>query len=287
VFNGTPALAGAPWPITVGAGGFVLTAPVIDFGTGNVFVGGADGNLYGFTSAGAAITGSPLQVGSGSTFGGIADGPVVDVMNGLLYTATGENSAMTAAVLVQTGTSSFSTVQAASIGTNGQTIVHDGALNDAYFTVSTNMIGTTSEWFFYVCGVDMGGLGEPVLYRVGFNTSRGMNSAISGGDNGLSNHANEECSPITELMNGVDRLFLGLLTSQEIESWDISTNTYPTGTISSAIVPGGTSGVIVDNVSTEVQASSIYFSTQAPAPYPIPCGTGNYCAVKLTQGGLE
>ena len=287
VFNGTPALAGSPWPITVGAGGFVLSAPVIDFGTGNVIVGGADGNLYGFTSAGAAITGSPLAVGSGGARGGIADAPVVDVVNGLVYVATGENAAVTAAVLVQTVTSSFSTSRSANIGTNNGAIIHDGALNDAYFSVPTNMTGTTSEWFFYVCGVDMGGLGEPVLWRVGFNASRVMNSSTSGGDNGLSNHPNEECSPITEFKNGVDRLFLGLLTAQEIESWDISTNTYPTGQISSAIVPGGTSGIIVDNVSAEPQASSIYFSTQAPAPYPIPCGTGNFCAVKLTQGGLE
>ncbi|HKM90577.1 MAG TPA: hypothetical protein VJX29_08180 [Candidatus Acidoferrales bacterium] len=84
-----------------------------------------------------------------------------------------------------------------------------------------------------------------------------------------------------------DRLFLGSLTAQEIESWDISINTYRTGQISSVIVPGGTSGIIVDNVSAEAQASSIYFTTQAPAPYPIPCGTGNFCAVKLTQGGLQ
>ncbi len=84
-----------------------------------------------------------------------------------------------------------------------------------------------------------------------------------------------------------DRLFLGLLTAQEIESWDISTNTYPAGQISSAIVPGGTSGIIVDKVSVEAQASSIYFTTQAPAPYFTPCGTGNFCAAKLTQGGLQ
>jgi hypothetical protein len=288
VFNGTPALAGAPWPLTVGAGGFVLSSPVYDFGTGNLFVGGADGNLYGFTSAGAAITGSPLQVGSGAAFGGIVDGPIDDVVNGLLYVTTGENAGASSAVLVQTGTSSFSTVETAGIGTNGVVNIHSGVFNAAYFSESTNMIGTTSEWFFYVCGVETIGLKAPELYRVGFNASRVMNATVNGYDQGLSSQNNVECSPLSELMNGVDRLFLGLpTTSPVVESFDISTSISPTATVSSAIVPGGTSAIIVDNVSAEAQASSIYFSTLAGGPGTLPCGTGNFCAVKLTQGGLQ
>jgi hypothetical protein len=48
---------------------------------------------------------------------------------------------------------------------------------------------------------------------------------------------------------------------------------------------GGTSGMIVDNDSTAGQASSLYFGTQATSPTL--CGTNTYCAVKLTQSGLQ
>jgi len=49
---------------------------------------------------------------------------------------------------------------------------------------------------------------------------------------------------------------------------------------------GGTSGMIVDNDSTAGQASSIYFGTLATSTTV--CGTTTaYCAVKLTQSGLE
>ena len=49
---------------------------------------------------------------------------------------------------------------------------------------------------------------------------------------------------------------------------------------------GGTSGMIVDNDSTDAQASSIYFGTLATSTTV--CGnTAAYCAVKLTQSGLQ
>lgn len=49
---------------------------------------------------------------------------------------------------------------------------------------------------------------------------------------------------------------------------------------------GGTSAMIVDNDSTDAQASSLYFGTLAPSTSV--CGTtAAYCAVKLTQAGLQ
>jgi hypothetical protein len=51
-------------------------------------------------------------------------------------------------------------------------------------------------------------------------------------------------------------------------------------------VAGGTSATTVDNDSTAGQASSIYFGTLATSTTI--CGTtAAYCAVKLTQAGLE
>ena len=51
-------------------------------------------------------------------------------------------------------------------------------------------------------------------------------------------------------------------------------------------VAGGTSAIIVDNDSTGGQASSIYFGTLTTSTTI--CGaTAAYCAVKLTQAGLQ
>ena len=69
-----------------------LTGPVVDGGTGNIFVGCSDGKLYGFTPAGAPIAGSPLIVGTGSGTGGIVDPPMVDAVNGFAYVVSGNSA---------------------------------------------------------------------------------------------------------------------------------------------------------------------------------------------------
>lgn len=285
VFTG-PTLAGGAWPVTVGTG--VLTSPVIDFGTGNILVGSSDGKLYGFTASGTPITGSPLAVGSGGANGGIVDGPILDVVNGLVFVTTGENAAAANAVVVQTGTANFSTVNVAPLGNNNTAMLHDGAFNNAYFNAATNMTGTTNEWFFYACGVAVNPGTSPVLYRVGFNGNpRQMNTTVDATTVSLSANAGEQCSPITEFNNGVDRIFLGLMTAARVEFFDVSTTTAPvlggTGAVAPVAEAGGTSGIIVDNTSAITQASSMYFTTQASSAN---CG-GNFCAVKLTQGGLQ
>lgn len=288
VFRGTPALAGAPWPITAGA--TTLTGPVIDFGTGNIFVGSANGNLYGFTPAGVAIPSSPLAVGSGRANGGIADPPVVDVVNGLIFVTSGEDPTRTFSLVASASTSSFAAanVNVAPIGNNNAAPLHAGTLNDAYFNAATNVTGSTSEWFFYACGAGAGAATNPVLYRVGFNgTPRKLNTTANATTVALSANGGEQCSPITELKNGVDRIFLGLLTTARVEFFDISTTTTPTLGGTGAVAPvaeaGGTSGIIVDNVSPIAQASSIYFTTLANSAN---CGATR-CGVKLTQGGLQ
>jgi hypothetical protein len=50
---------------------------------------------------------------------------------------------------------------------------------------------------------------------------------------------------------------------------------------------GGTSGIIVDNDSSDGQAASIYFGNLNETS--VQCGTGAelFCAVKLTQSALQ
>jgi hypothetical protein len=93
---------------------------------------------------------------------------------------------------------------------------------------------------------------------------------------------------------GPDYLFLGvnenpsavytlLLPSSLLVAQGVAPNTVATNTTDAV---GGTSGMIVDNDATAGQASSIYFGTLATSTTV--CGnTAAYCAVKLTQSGLQ
>lgn len=74
------------------------------------------------------------------------------------------------------------------------------------------------------------------------------------------------------------RIFVG---AADGKLYSISSTT-PT-VIAQVNEPGGASSIIVDNISTQAQASSIYFSTLGPSSN---CGN-KYCAVKLTQTALQ
>jgi hypothetical protein len=65
---------------------------------------------------------------------------------------------------------------------------------------------------------------------------------------------------------------------------DISTGSIPAG-LNTVNYPGGISGTIIDNVSTQAQASSVYFSTQGV----VNVGTcvNSRCAIKLSQLNLQ
>jgi hypothetical protein len=139
----------------------------------------------------------------------------------------------------------------------------------------------------------------------------------------------EECSPLTEVYNGSnDYMFFsvqgggiggdcgtmggtadsnpsgGCVMSIIVNDSSSSTNSCPSTTSSttpcptpmptavSASIgePGGTSGIIIDNVSSAGQASSVYFSPlefAAGAAANGNCAAGVGCAVKATQSGLQ
>jgi len=66
--------------------------------------------------------------------------------------------------------------------------------------------------------------------------------------------------------------------------WILPVNNDPDDMDAYAQYLGGTSGIIVDNASSQPQASSIYFGTLGVSDSP--CVTGKVCAVKLTQSNL-
>ena len=108
-----------------------------------------------------------------------------------------------------------------------------------------------------------------------------------------------ECSPLSELKNGTtDRLFAGVTVGGGslcasagcAQSFDGINGTIPSTTTHTTGENGGTSGIVVDNVSSSAEASSIYFSTLSGATSSATgCKSGGlgYCAVKLTQSGLQ
>jgi hypothetical protein len=249
-----------------------LTGPVVA-GSGNILVGCSDGKLYGFTSAGVALTGSPLSVGDGTATGGIVDPPIVDVVNGFAYVVSGSSGG--SAVLIQVGTTSFSSPApvTATLGAGAHINLHAPAFNDNYFS---NV--TPSTWLLYAPAVNAAG-NNSSLYGITFSAGHAMTSGTpSNVDNfgfGL-----DEFSPATAFLttSGEDRLFESALASfgGNLASFNIST-TFPGALEHFATEGSGTTGIVVDNASASNQADSLYFGVLG----------GANTAVKLTQGALQ
>jgi hypothetical protein len=272
VFSGTPALAGAPFPIVIHQGnGSVMTSPTLDV-TGNIYLGAANGILYSTNVNAATPTVTSLLVGGGATNGGILDAPLLDSVGGSVFAISSNNG--TNAVVVQASTSLAvkSTVNIG-IGSAGGTSVniYDGDFDNNFTTPGSGHL--------LVCGTSPTD-STPYRYLLPFDTSGNLTAATGVA---VSTSTAARCGPVTEFFNaniggGTDFLF-----------WSVSQNCSPgaNGCVMSLVngVPGpnsprengGASGIIVDNNSSSGQASSIYFSTEG-APLN---------AVKLTQQNLN
>jgi hypothetical protein len=142
VFNGTPALSGTPWPVTV-SNNYGLTPPVLDSHLGLLMVGSLNGNLYSIdTSTATVLNTTPIGVAVGTSNGIIAP-PIVDITNGTTFVvdANGHGPATTA-VLDEVGTSSGLILETGKIGlgATGGTKLHilQPAFSSAYFTDPSN-----------------------------------------------------------------------------------------------------------------------------------------------------
>lgn len=262
--------------------GAKLTGPVMDFVTLNVFVGCANGRVYGFTSTGAPLATASIAVGNGSATGGVVDPPLVDGLNGFVYAASGTGATPNAThmVVVQATTSlggpcAGGALCVATFGNAGVASAHDPAFNDSYFSSSTS-----SSWLIYQMGYDSSNAEPLTVYAATFNAARAM---TPGGAAHSLNFGTDvaEYSPTTEFLNAAtDYLFFGVMHSSATKAnlGSFSINTFPT-----AVLPGtniqegsGPSGMVVDNASTSGQASSFYFGVQV-----------SNTAVKLTQAGFN
>jgi hypothetical protein len=295
VFGATPAVE---YCVTVNAGKF-LTSPVYDQVTNQVFV--SDGaSVYAYTVGASSFT-LVRSIAVASTAGdALILSPIVDSTNGFVYVFGSADPTNTSSIVSQMNTSLTSQV-VADIGpaATGTPYIFDGDFDNAYFTQGP----TTGAGTMYACGTQTGVSTKPALYAMSFTSPNGtMNStpAMSNDTkiNGTTNPAGF-CAPLLEFFDGTnDRLFLGTgaLTSNNganlVTEWNINSRislntTNPTATATNEW--GGTSSFTVDNVSTEDQAASIYFGTLYPASSGTApaCPAGQYCAIKLTQSGLQ
>ena len=281
VFNGTPTEVTTGWPVTIAAG-VTLSGPTYDGVSGNIFIGGSDGNLYCITSAGASC--GLAAVGSGGTGGGIIDAPIVDSTNQTVFTQA--NNFTSGNVVVSQLTTSMSGQVTANIGVAPSSMAYtdqyDGDFDNAYYTSTPGAV----SGYMYFCGdLSSSGGDAPTLWRVTFNSSGTMTGTdssftpialVASGDKGTS----YDCTPLTEVYNanlGHDFLFLGVKSGGPsaiegtatncsgttcIISFDLATNPILGlgGTTTPASAGGaGTSALIIDNVSSATGGSQIYY----------------------------
>jgi hypothetical protein len=291
VFHGTPTIAAAPWNAGVLVdSGATLTGPVYDSGTGNIFVGDSNGRLSFVPDSTGILSATNI-----SGLGAITDPPIVDPSTGRVFVFSGGNG--TGAIVEEAGTSALASPTSVNIGNNSATThVHAGMFDNNYFT-------SVSTGHLYVCGKQAGNA-APALYSIPFNSSGVMTTPVNGPLNLSTTTTAQECSPLSEIYNpnvggGTDWLFLGVpancafggSTTGCIMSFNITSGTFPSTVSATAAENGGTSGIIVDNVSTSVQASSAYFTTLSSpgtgACTSEPVNDSTTCLVKRTQSGLQ
>jgi hypothetical protein len=278
VFNGTPTLAGSPWPVTVSSN-YELTPPVLDSARGVLMVGSQNGTLYQINTATGAV--GLLPIGVGGTNGIVAP-PIVDVTNGTTFAVTADDG--TSGVLVEVDTVALTELSFARIGvaSHSGTAVHlyQPAFSNDYFTDPS--LGTVR-----VCGTGSGDL-TPWQYAFGF-TGRTMIGTTPTFSKQLLASTTSRCTGWTEFFNpnvgstGTDYFFFGL--TQDCSGGSAGnpadgcvaelTNAAP-GSLVTSTIDGGTSGIVIDNYSTQAQAASIYF-----------CARLASTAYKFTQAGLQ
>jgi hypothetical protein len=313
IFSATPANPPAVvtgYPLTPGAG--VMTGPVFDSVSGNVFVADPTRLYYIRTPAsatGTCVSGSRLPcVGRGSQTtsvgagaGSTLESPIVDSTNGWVFAFAWSGAPYKGATIVQSNTT-LSVLNVAEISGDG------GSTSTNLFagTFDNNYFNNPATGKLYACGEN--GAGHfGTLWAAGF-TSAGMKTgkagfgplnlttaSVAGGD--------PVCSSLGEFYNqtaGKDYLFAGVAADCAfggastgcVFSFDI-TNSFPTAVLGNYSSPGGSSGIIADNVTgSSTSAASIYYlSTQPPgsnAPCTVSTGgtnTDGNCAVKLVQSG--
>lgn len=308
LYSVTPVLGSGTPVVTTRAVGATtkLTGPVYDGSSGLVFVGGANGVLYAVVGSTMTLPAhSTLQVGDASCSSGnnqLADAPLVDGADSFVFETAMTGTDGDHTVVVQaatTGTNSptgtsWTAAATANIGTGDEGCGSSAAFPTHTPQFDNTYYSTPSSGHMWACGAENNGTTHhPELWNIAFTGTPALLGAVTGSTTSINTTNHAQCSPLTEFFNTSDLLYLGEGLSgsfTDLYGFTISgttataitgspITTYPSAT-------GGTSGIIIDNMATQAQASSIYFATLAKSTTV--CGaTSAFCAVKLTQSGLN
>jgi len=315
VFLGAPAeVVTGGWPLTVHAAS-VLTGPVFETTSRNIFVGDSSGQLSFVrelgSTVGACASGSPPCLGSvNAPLGGsLVDSPIVDSSTGRVLVVDGTDTNNGSAYQFDTGLTAGSKVTVNIGGSGAGSNLYSGAFDDAYFSVGP------ASGHLYTCGKDSANTDRPAIYQLTF-TSSGVLNASNGALVNLVNANGVACSPVTELLNGgTDRIFfsvtnsafpplivglfnlggnatgcLSILTPNGCVMSIALGGAWPPATTTAGIpASGGSSGIVVDNVGTGAQESSLYYTYLTASSTNVKCNTATSggCAVKATQSALN
>jgi hypothetical protein len=311
LFNGPLAeVTDGGWPVIVSnTSTKILTGPVLDPVSNNIFLGdeeGTAGNLFyvrlavdsqGTCSAGSN-GGSPPCLGettlTASNLQGLSDPPLVDSANGWIYAQTSNADGSNAKILQADTT--LTTVSTATVGTASTNDLHAGDFDNTYYESGPRNPGAR----YYVCGLDGGG--KSAIYQFGFDGVTGHLNSSPATSVVITAATQSPCSPLTATYNAdttggaKDWLFVSVKNrdrgkadeNQPVVFQIDITNAPSTLSITHAAsytFDQGTSGMIVDNVSPLSQTSNIYFVTLGARP----CTTGGSgaCATKLQQSDLR
>jgi hypothetical protein len=290
--GGTPAIVWST-PITGYNGGNVVpSGPVYDSASGNVFLTDSDGDIDVVDDTPAETAHGPFTYVTTTL-----EPPVVDTVNQLVYVVFNNNS--TNAVVLQTNTSVSSSLSVP-IGTENTTFTgpYGVDFNNAYYTNGPVTNPGISTPLLFVVGTGTGTV--PTLYSIGFDTYGGsgevnIDTTDTPASAPLTSGGIADASPVTEFFNdpdgipadGTEYLFAGVTndcvattlggSAGCVMSLNINSGA-PTVNADTTALPaaGGTTGIVVDNDSTDSQASSLYYATQTGATL-----------VKATQSGLQ
>jgi len=324
--GGAPALVNDPdnWPVTVSSpieSSTVLTAPVVDDHSGLIFLGDGSGFLYSvsLTNPGNSFAArQTVGAEAGGAGTGIVDPPIAvnDPANPTIdqvfaFTGCSNTKAFGGAVIqIPANFTSLTTPAFVNLGSadgNGTCTgnnVHSGTFDNAFW------LNGSATGHMIACGFMSGTKTRPLIpappemYMFPFTSGLIASTATSTFE--VDTTKGDECSPLTEFDNGTDMMFFGVgdATVGYVKSSTITTSlTTPTtctaGAPTSSCVTapsalGGTSGIVIDNEVPD-GGTNIYFSTLAvgsvnggKCPSGLTGGSLNpYCAVKLTQSGLE
>jgi hypothetical protein len=269
---------------------------------------------WAWTGAITNCAGIPSGGGSGKAGTGVVDAPivVVDAAVGLAHNQVFAFTGCSYVLGIGGAVSQLPVTFTTGVPTTANTVDLGSATGAGDCTGANLHSGTVDNLFWLygsaqghmiACGfVNNGGApAQPKMYMFPFAN----NVITSTGDYTflIDTTKGDECSPLTEFYNGTsDMMFFGLggpsttptdgfIEASTLSATSLTTPTCP-GTSTCVTTPKalqGTSGIVIDNQLSN-GGTNIYFTTQAAGGVNgQTCGgsASNYCAVKLTQAGLQ